>query len=90
LCTEFHFPSTSGRSRHGAPVRLIQNTPSNTLRWFLEGRPPCGEGCVRKGSKIDHSSSLIRPRITANLQQRGQRRITHAPRRGSARRQTAR
>ena len=37
LCTEFQFPSTSGRSRHGAPVRLIQNTPSNTLRWSLGG-----------------------------------------------------
>src|SRR6516162_1051033 len=37
LCTEFQFPSTSGKSRHGAPVRLIQNTPSNTLRWSFGG-----------------------------------------------------
>jgi hypothetical protein len=58
------------------------------LRWFFGGRPPSGEGRARKGSKIAHSSSLIRPRITANLQQRGQRRITRAPRRESASRQT--
>ena len=50
--TEFQLPNTSGRSRHGAPVRLIQNTPSNTRRWFFGGRPPCGEGHVRNGSKI--------------------------------------
>jgi hypothetical protein len=30
--TEFHSPNSTGRSRHGAPVRMIQNTASRTLR----------------------------------------------------------
>jgi hypothetical protein len=69
---------THPADRHGAPVRLIQITPSNTRRWLLVGRPPCGEGRVRNGSIIAHSWFVIRPRITANLQYRGQRRITPA------------
>ncbi len=46
--------------------------PSSTLRWSFGGRPPSGEGLARKGAKIAHSWSVIRPRITANLQHRGQ------------------
>ena len=64
---EFQLPNASGRSRHGAPVRLIQNTPSNTRRWLAGGRPPRNEGMIRKGAMIAHSSSVIKPRITANL-----------------------
>ena len=64
---EFQLPKVSGRSRHGAPVRLIQNTPSNTRRWLAGGRPPRNEGMIRKGATIAHSSSVIKPRITANL-----------------------
>jgi len=46
---------------------LIQSTPSSTRRWSPGGRPPCDEGVVRKASTIAHSSSVVRPRITANL-----------------------
>jgi len=37
---EFQLPNSSGRSRHGAPVRITQNTASSTRRWFRAGRPP--------------------------------------------------
>lgn len=36
--TEFHFPSSSGRSRHGAPVRVIQKMPSSVRRWSFGGK----------------------------------------------------
>jgi hypothetical protein len=62
--TEFQLPNSAGRSRHGAPVRMIQKMASSTLRWLRGGRPPPQ---TMKGSKYAHSSSLIRPRITAAL-----------------------
>jgi hypothetical protein len=65
--TEFQLPNSSGRSRHGAPVRQIQRIPSSAWRWLHGGRPPCDEGLVRNGSMSSHSSSVIRPRSTANL-----------------------
>jgi hypothetical protein len=68
--TEFQLPNVSGRSRHGAPVRLIQSTPSSTRRWSAGGRPPVADGVVRNGATIAHSSSVMRPRITANLRNR--------------------
>ncbi len=46
-------------------------------------------GLARKGAKIPHSWSVIRPRITANLQHRGQPRITFTPCRGIAARRSA-
>src|ERR1700722_894994 len=64
---EFQLPNTSGKSRHGAPVRQIQRSPSNTRRWSAGGCPPRDEAVVRKGPTIAHSSSVIKPRITANL-----------------------
>ena len=64
---EFQLPNSSGRSRHGAPVRINQNTASSTRRWLCGGRPPRR---IRKGSKYAHSSSVINPRIKAALPQR--------------------
>ena len=64
---EFQLPNSSGRSRHGAPVRINQNTASSTRRWLCGGRPPRR---IRKGSKYAHSSSVISPRIKAALPQR--------------------
>jgi len=32
LYTVFQFPYSRGRSRHGDPVRVLQNTPSSTAR----------------------------------------------------------
>jgi hypothetical protein len=61
---EFQLPNSSGKSRHGAPVRINQNTASSTRRWFRGGRPP---RWIRKGSKYAHSSSVISPRIKAAL-----------------------
>jgi hypothetical protein len=61
-------PNAAGKSRHGAPVRQIQSTPSNLYRWFLGGRPPREEGVVSKDAKIAHSSSVISPRITVGLE----------------------
>jgi hypothetical protein len=51
--------SSATHSRHGAPVRQIQNTPSNTRRWLAGGRPPRNEAVVRKGPTTAHSSSVI-------------------------------
>ena len=65
---EFQLPNASGRSRQGVPVRQIQRIPSNTRRWLTGGRPPRNEAVARKRSTIAHSSSVIKPRITANLQ----------------------
>ena len=64
---EFQLPNSSGRSRHGAPVRINQKTASSTRRWLCGGRPPRR---IRKGSKYAHSSSVISPRIKAALPQR--------------------
>jgi hypothetical protein len=60
---EFQLPNSSGRSRHGAPVRINQNTPSSTRRWLCGGRPPRQ---VRNGSKYAmvhvQSERVWRPR----------------------------
>jgi len=63
---EFQLPNSSGRSRHGAPVRINQNTASSTRRWLRGGRPP--PRWIRNGSKYAHSSSAISPRIKAASQ----------------------
>jgi hypothetical protein len=63
---EFQLPNSSGRSRHGAPVRINQNTASSTRRWLRGGRPP--PRWIRNGSKYAHSSSVISPRIKAASQ----------------------
>jgi len=75
-CTEFQLPSSSGRSRQGAPVRAIQKMASSVRRWSRGGRPRSGPASVTKGSKNVHSASLNRPRITADLLHEDQRRIT--------------
>src|SRR6185437_5613789 len=75
-CTEFQLPNSSGRSRQGAPVRVIQKMASSVRRWSRAGRPCNGPLSVTNGSKNAHSSSLSRPRITADLPHEDQRRIT--------------
>src|SRR6185437_13544928 len=75
-CTEFQLPSSSGRSRQGAPVRVIQKIASSVRRWPRGGRPRSGPLSVTNGSKNAHSSSVKRPRITADLPHEDQRRIT--------------
>ena len=75
-CTEFHLPSSDGRSRHGAPVRAIQKIASSTRRWSYGGRPPAAPGSARNGLKNAHSSSLINPRTNPDLRSRSQCRIT--------------
>ena len=75
-CTEFQLPNSSGRSRQGAPVRVIQKMASNVRPWLRGGRPRSGPVSVTNGSKNAHSSSLSRPRITADLPHEDQCRIT--------------
>jgi hypothetical protein len=74
--TEFQLPSSLGRSRQGAPVRAIQNTASSTRRWSRGGRPPEQPRLATNGRKNFHSSSLSKPRITADLPPEDQLRIT--------------
>lgn len=74
--TEFQLPTSPGKSRHGAPVRAIQKMASSTRRWSRAGLPPSGLADTTKGSKKDHSSSVSRPRINADLHYRDQRGIT--------------
>ncbi|GAA2055363.1 hypothetical protein GCM10009820_15080 [Leifsonia soli] len=38
LWIEFHIPSRSGTSRHGAAVRCFQAIPSTARRWSVHGR----------------------------------------------------
>ena len=82
-CTEFHLPSSSGKSRHGAPVRAIQNTASSVRRWSRGGRPRRAPVSTTKGSKNPHSASDKSPRIKADLQA-GRSASNHtSPRRGN-------
>jgi hypothetical protein len=64
---EFQLPNSAGRSHHGAPVRINQNTASSTRRWLRGGRP---RRRIRNGSKYAHSSSVISPRIKTALPQK--------------------
>ena len=75
-CTEFQLPSSSGRSRQAAPVRAIQNTAFSVRRWSAGGRPRNEPRSITNGSKYAHSSSLRRPRTTADLHHEDQLRIT--------------
>jgi hypothetical protein len=61
-CTEFQLPSSSGRSRRGAPVRAIQRMASGVRRWSRGGRPRKTAVSMTNGAKNAHSSSLKRPR----------------------------
>ena len=74
-CTEFQLPSSSGRSRQGAPVRAIQNTASSVRRWSRGGRPRNPPVAITKGLKNAHSLSVRRPRTTADLPHEDQLRI---------------
>jgi hypothetical protein len=63
-------------ARQGAPVRAIQTAASSVRRWSRGGRPRSGPLSVTNGSNNAHSSSVNRPRITADLPHEDQRRIT--------------
>jgi hypothetical protein len=54
--TVSHGPSSSGKSRHGAPARKIQQIPSNAFRAGMGGRP-VGFAFGNKSSITAHSSS---------------------------------
>jgi hypothetical protein len=75
-CTEFQLPSSSGRSRQGAPVRAIQKTAFSVRRWSAGGRPRRAPRSITNGSKNAHSSSLRSPRTKADLHHEDQLRIT--------------
>ena len=55
LWIEFQLPSSSGKSRQGAPVRAIQNTASSVRRWSTGGRPRKAPRSITNGSKNAHS-----------------------------------
>jgi len=73
--TEFQLPDSSGKSRHGTPVRAAQKIASSTRRWSCGDRPRGGPVSVTNGSKNPRSSSLRRTRITADLAHENQLRI---------------
>jgi hypothetical protein len=64
-------------------VRAIQKMASSTRRWSRAGRPPSRPVDTTKGSKKDHSSSVSRPRINADLHGRDQPGITPSANRES-------
>ena len=54
-----HDPNSTGRSRHGEPVRQSQRTALTTRRWLIEGRPAVNRfSGGSKGLRIAHSSSV--------------------------------
>lgn len=77
-CAEFQLPNSSGRSRHGAPVRAIQKIAFSVRRWSRGGRPRKGPHSITNGSKNAHSASLKRPRTIADLPHEDQLRIIPA------------
>lgn len=60
--TDDHLPNSSGKSRHGEPVRAIQKMASNSRRLSEAGRPPRPRTENTKGSKNAHSASPISER----------------------------
>ena len=65
--TVYHLPNSSGRSRHGAPVRATHNTPSTNKRLSSPLRPgspilPGNSGAIRS-----HCALLKTVRIKADL-----------------------
>ena len=47
-------PNSSGKSRHGAPVRCFQRMASIMFRWFLEGRPVLPRSGGSNGANLSH------------------------------------
>src|SRR5208337_3679010 len=68
LNTELNLPNSSGKSRHGAPVRAIHKTASTNKR----GSPPVWPGCPscprQSGCINDHCKSFKILRAKACLQ----------------------
>ena len=60
-CTKFQLPSSSGRSRQGAPVRAIQKMASSVRRWSRGGRPHSGPPLSRTARRtpIRHRSNAL-------------------------------
>jgi len=60
-------PYCFGNSDHGAPVRKTQRIPSNTFRFFTQGRPPFlfTLGWGNNGSTLAHCSSVNFQRVLA-------------------------
>ena len=56
LYAVFHDPYSGGMSRHGAPVRIIQQTASMNRRLLLAGRPPFSRS-GNNFSSFDHNVS---------------------------------
>ncbi len=55
--TDCQAPNSSGRSRHGDPVRCRQIMPSKVRRWSFHGRPPRRRPEGITGSISTHKSS---------------------------------
>ena len=58
-CTFFQFPYISGKSRHGAPVRRIQNTPLINCRVSRAFPPRVPFSPIVYGRIFSHAPSLI-------------------------------
>src|SRR6266567_2273924 len=76
-CAVWYGPYRGGKSCHGAPVRRIHNTPFNTLRRSLHGRPRPSSRTGSSGKMVAtlfHCSSVrsIPPHSTLTLKVQGQ------------------
>jgi hypothetical protein len=59
LCTVFHGPNRSGRSRHGAPVFAMYKTALMNSRFAsFAGRARRPRSCASKGATRCHCSSV--------------------------------
>src|SRR5271157_391123 len=66
--TEDHLPNASGRSRHGAPARIIHNTASTNRRLSAPDRPGSPSLPGKRGAIRSHWASFSNKRIKAGLQ----------------------
>ena len=64
-CTVFQFPNSLGRSRQGAPVRVIQIIPSSDIRLLLPLRPGV-PGLPGKAGSISRHCLSVRISLTSN------------------------
>ena len=64
-CTVFQFPNSLGRSRQGAPVRVIQIIPSSDIRLLLPLRPGV-PGLPGKAGSISRHCLSVRVSLASN------------------------
>ena len=57
-----HLSNSSGRSRHGAPIRAIQKIPSRTRRWVV-GLRAFGQGAGGQGETLKERPFLVRHQV---------------------------